>query len=295
MAQIGLMFEGQNGLTWQHWQRLLQAAEDFGYQCVFRSDHFTISPPYFESLEEWVSLTYAASHTRRIEFGSLVSPVTFRHPSLLVRMAAAVDDLSGGRLVLGMGAGWNEHEHHQFGIPFYDRSTRFEMFVDGLEITTRLLHQEEPVTYAGKHFSLDGAVLLPRPARAGGPPILIGGNGPKLTLPLVVKYADEWNGVFLSAADYKARNSTLTDMLHQAGRDPASVKRSILTQVLITDTPPTQPDPSRIIGTLSYIVDQINAYVESGAERIMLQWADLDDLDGIETLAKTVLPHFHTA
>ncbi len=119
MTQIGIMLEGQDGLNWERWGRILQAAEDFGYQCVFRSDHFTNSePPDKDSLELWVSLTYAAISTRRIEFGSCVSPVTFRHPAMTVRMAAAVDDLSDGRLVLGLGAGWQDREHHNFGVPF---------------------------------------------------------------------------------------------------------------------------------------------------------------------------------
>src|SRR5258707_4288584 len=121
MTQIGLMFEGQAGVTWARWQRLVQAAEDLGYQCVFRADHFSIRRPYEESLEAWVSLTYAASHTQRIEFGSLVSPITFRHPALLARMAASVDDLSNGRLVVGLGSGWYEHEPRCIGIFIYEK------------------------------------------------------------------------------------------------------------------------------------------------------------------------------
>ena len=304
MTQIGLMIEGQAGLTWTRWQRLLQAAEDFGYQCVFRSDHFTIARPYQESLEAWVSLTYAASHTQRIEFGTLVSPITFRHPSLLVRMAAAVDDLSSGRLVLGLGAGWNEHEHHQFGIPFYDKPTRHKMFAEGLEITTRLLHSDAPVTYTGKHFSLDNAVLLPRPLRPGGPPILIGGNGVKWTLPLAAKYADEWNGVFISPDAFKERHVRLNELLQQSGRDPKRLKRSLMTEVVfgIDDAAVKAKlggrdanDPARIIGTPSKIVDQIGAYIDVGVERVLLQWLALDDLDGIEKLAQTVLQHFHNS
>lgn len=302
MTQIGLMLEGQNGLTWAHWRRFLQAAEDLGYQCVFRSDHFTINPPDQASLEAWVSLTYAASHTRRIEFGTLVSPVTFRHPAMTVRMAAAVDDLSGGRLVLGLGAGWNEREHRQFGIPFYDVPTRHEMFAEGLEITTRLLHQDTPVTYRGKHFSLEEAVLLPRPQHAGGPPILIGGNGLKMTLPLVAKYADEWNGVFIEAGRFKERHVRLDELLQQAGRDPASVKRSLMTQVIFAEDEPAlkaklanrpKPGPESIIGTRSAVIDQIGTFVEAGVERFMLQWLDLDDLEGVEKLAHAILPHFH--
>ena len=153
MTAIGLMLEGQAGLTWQRWGRLLEAAEVLGFQCVFRSDHFTNSaPPDQESLEAWVSLTYAATQTEAIEFGTLVSPVTFRHPSMLVRMAAAIDDLSDGRLVLGMGAGWQEREHHNFGVHFPDRATRFEMLKDELEIVARLLISDTPVTYTGQAF-----------------------------------------------------------------------------------------------------------------------------------------------
>src|SRR5690606_23048701 len=165
MADIGLIGERPWGLTWERWRQRLQAAEVFGSPCVFPSGHCTLDPPDMESLETWIALTYAATQARRIEFGPLVSPVTFRQPILTARMAAQVDDLSGGRLVLGLGAGWHEREHRQFGIPFYDRRTRFEMFEDALEITTRLYKSEEPVTYQGRHFSLEEAVLLPRPQR----------------------------------------------------------------------------------------------------------------------------------
>ena len=304
MTQIGLMLEGQAGLTWSRWQRLLEAAETFGYQCVFRSDHFTIAPPYQESLEAWVSLTYAASHTQRIEMGTCVSPTTFRHPSMTVRMAAAVDDLSNGRLIYGMGAGWNEREHKQFGVPFYDVPTRFEMLVDALEITTRLLRQEQPVSYTGTRFSVEDAVLLERPKRAT--PILIGGNGPTKTLPLAAKYADEWNGVFISPADYKERNTRLNELLEKEERDPNHVKRSLMTQIvfayddaelqsLIAAKPDLATAQNMIVGTASQVIDKIGAYVDAGVERLMLQWLALDDIARIEKVAQTVLPHFHKA
>lgn len=306
MAQIGLMFEGQAGLTWARWQRLLKAAEDYGFQCVFRSDHFTIGPPDEESLETWVSLTYAASHTSRIEFGTCVSPVTFRHPALLTRMAAAVDDLSGGRLVLGLGVGWHEREHTQFGIPFYDKPTRFEMFEDALEVTTRLLKSDTPVSYSGKHFSLQDAILLPRPQRPNGPPVMIGGNGPTKTLPMVAKYADEWNAVFMPAAELKERQALLNQLLADNRRKPGDVKRSLMTRVIFGKTDAEvqaklgnesdgddPSNPRRIVGTASAVVDQIGKFVEAGVERFMLQWLDLDDIDSLEAIAKTVLPQFH--
>jgi F420-dependent oxidoreductase-like protein len=310
VTQIGIMIEGQNGLNWSRWGRILQSAEDFGYQCVFRSDHFTnAQPPEMDSLELWVSLVYAASHTRRIEFGSCVAPVTFRHPAMTVRMAAAVDDLSNGRLVLGLGAGWNTYEHHKFGVPFPERNVRFEMFTDALEITARLLLSDGPVSYAGKHYSLDDAILLPRPKRPGGPTILIGGNGPERTLPLVAKYADEWNAVFIPLDTYKARTARLDELLAQHGREPRDVKRSLMTQVVFAkDEAALQARAAAegvsvadavarglIVGTASQIVDQLGRFVEAGVERFMLQWIDLDDIDGLEAMARDVLPHFHKA
>jgi len=305
MTAIGLMFEGQEGLTWDRWKRLLHAADTLGYQCVFRSDHFTNpNPPDIESLEAWVSLTYAASATSKIEFGTLVSPVTFRHPAMLVRTAAAVDDLSGGRLVFGLGAGWQDREHHNFGVPFYDRKTRHEMLRDALEISTRLLNSDTPVSYTGKHFALDGAILLPRPQRKGGPKILIGGNGPKWTLPLVAEFADEWNSVYTDPATFRERNTLLDELLSQRNRAPSEVKRSLMTHVdfakddadwqRIKAERSLDDTPGRTFkGTASMIIDQIGAYVDAGAERIMLQWGQLDDLDRIEALAQAVLPHFH--
>lgn len=307
MAAIGLMIEGQWGLTWERWARLLQAAEDMGFQCVFRSDHFTIGPPDEDSLETFVALTYAASHTRRIEFGTLVAPTTFRHPALTVRMAAAIDDLSNGRMVLGLGAGWHEREHRQFGIPFYDVPTRYLMLEDALEITTRLLRSDTPVNYAGEKFLLEDAILLPRPKRPGGPPILIGGNGRKKTLPLVAKYADEWNGVFLTPQGYRERMALLDELLANEGREPGALKRSLMTQFIfgadeaaVAALAAKYPEPAdkgpewnRIVGTPSQVVDQIGAYVEAGVERFMFMWREQEDIAGIELLAKTVLPQFH--
>jgi F420-dependent oxidoreductase-like protein len=306
MAHIGLMLEGQAGLNWQRWDRILQAAEEFGFQCVFRSDHYTIAPPEDDSLETFISLTHAADHTHRIEFGTLVAPTTFRHPSLTARMAAQIDDLSKGRLVIGLGAGWNEREHNQFGIPFYDVPTRHEMLEDALNITRLLFNSNEPVSYAGKHFSLDKAIMLPRPHRPGGPPILIGGNGKKMTLPLVAKFADEWNGVFIDPAGYRERMDILNGYLEGEGRQPSAVKRSLMTQIVFGaddaavqrkkehffKDDPNAAQPNRIVGTSAAVIDQIGAYIDAGVERFMLQWLELDNLDDIELLAKEVLPYF---
>jgi alkanesulfonate monooxygenase SsuD/methylene tetrahydromethanopterin reductase-like flavin-dependent oxidoreductase (luciferase family) len=167
---IAIMIEAQNGLTWPRWKNLAAAVEDLGFAGLYRSDHFTnAQPPDMESLELWVSLTWLASHTKRIEFGPLVSPVSVRNPVLTARMASAVDDLSGGRLTLGLGAGWQEREHEMFGFDLLDMKSRFDRFEEGLEVVTRLLKSDSPVNYAGKYYQLRGATLLPHPARSGGP------------------------------------------------------------------------------------------------------------------------------
>ncbi|MBW4437112.1 MAG: TIGR03560 family F420-dependent LLM class oxidoreductase [Pleurocapsa minor GSE-CHR-MK-17-07R] len=300
---IGLMIEGQWGLTWARWDALLKAAEDYGLQSVFRSDHYTIGPPDDNSLECFISLTYAALHTKRIEFGQLVSPTTFRQPVLTARMAAQIDDLSGGRLCLGLGTGWHDREHHQYGIPFFDQNIRYEMFEDALEITTRLYRQEEPVTYQGKHFSLNGAVLLPRPARKNGPPIIIGGNGPNRTLPLAAKYADEWNAVHLTLGDFKARNERLNELLDAIGRPRTEVRRSLMIPVTIApneaelkkklgdqfQAADALVEWKRIIGLPEQVLEQVGRYAEAGMDRIMLMWQDQTDIEGIHLLAETLV------
>ncbi|MDP3186383.1 MAG: TIGR03560 family F420-dependent LLM class oxidoreductase [Anaerolineales bacterium] len=308
MLEIAIMIEGQNGLTWPRWQRLAAAVEELGFVGLYRSDHFTnATPPDKESLELWVSLTWLASHTKRIEFGSLVSPLSFRHPAFTARVAAAVDDLSdaggGGRLTLGLGAGWQEREHHLFGFDLLDMKSRFARFEEGLEVITRLLKSDAPVTSEGKYYQLRGATLLPRPARRGGPPILIGGNGEKRTLPLVAKYADEWNAIFLQPDDFKRLNARLDDLLKQNGRAPESVRRSMMTGLKFGRTKKElkeklaaknqKADDLRrkglIVGVGEEIVPQLTALEEAGLQRIMLQWLDLDDLAGLEALAKAVL------
>ncbi|HET9918532.1 MAG TPA: TIGR03560 family F420-dependent LLM class oxidoreductase, partial [Ktedonobacteraceae bacterium] len=214
MVAISVMIEGQDGLTWPRWQRLLAAAEDFGFAGLFRSDHFTNGqPPDKDSLETIVSLTYLADHSSRIHFGPLVAPLSIRNPAILARQALAIDDLSNGRMILGLGAGWQEREHSHFGYNLGDVRMRMARFEEGLEVVTRLLHSDEPVTYEGNFFSLREAILLPRPARAGGPPILIGGNGKKRTLPLAARFADIWNGLSLTPEGFSERSQLLDELL----------------------------------------------------------------------------------
>jgi F420-dependent oxidoreductase-like protein len=316
MVAISIQIEGQNGLTWPHWKQLVKEIEALGFAGLFRSDHFTNArPPDKDSLEMIVSLTYLADHTQRIHFGPLVAPISFRDPTLLARQAAALDDLSGGRMILGVGAGWQDREHHLFGHDLGDVPTRMARMKEGLEVITQLLNSDEPVTYEGKFFQLRGATLLPRPQRPGGPQILIGGNGPKRTLPLVARYADIWNANFLSPEAFHERSVTLDQLLQAAGRNPSEVKRTVMLSLSFgrdmaeidrklswrRDDPQHAGKPlekviedlsmdGTIVGTPGMIIEQINAYGKVGAGELVLQWFDLDDIDGLRAFAVDVLP-----
>lgn len=310
MMEIAIMVEGQNGLNWPRWQRLVQLVEEAGFAGLFRSDHYTNSnPPDMDSLELWVSLTWLASHTRRIRFGPLVTPVSFRHPTQTARMAAAVDDLSGSRLTLGLGAGWQEREHAHFGWDLLDVSQRFKRFEEGLQVIHLLLQSDTPVRYQGQYFNLQDASLLPRPQRPGGPPLLIGGNGEKLTLPLAARYADEWNGVNLTPQQFQSRSQKLDELLALAGRDPGSMRRSLMTGCEFGRTPgevllkaaqrtqgkaslPELRDRGVIIGTAEEVIQQLSELELAGVQMVMLQWLNLDDLSGLSAFSETVLPHF---
>jgi len=300
---IAIMIEGQSGLTWPRWQGLARIVEDLGFVGLYRSDHFTnANPPDLDSLELWTSLAWLASHTRRIAFGPLVTPVSFRHPAMTARMASAVDDLSGGRLVLGLGAGWQAREHTNYGFDLLDMRGRFARLREGLEVITRLLRDDGPVSFDGSHFRLREAALLPRPKRPGGPPILIGGNGVRRTLPLAARYAEEWNAVFVPATRFAELNGRLDGLLERRGRRPTEVRRSLMTGLVFgRDDAEVQGnlrgqseealrERGVIIGTAAAVTDALGQLADAGVQRVMLQWLELDNLDGLEALAGAVTP-----
>jgi len=303
MLEIAIMIEGQNGLTWPRWQKIAHLVEEVGFVGLFRSDHFTNqNPPDLESLELWTSLTWLASQTKRIEFGPLVTPFSFRHPAHTARMASAVDDLSNGRLTLGLGAGWNEREHHLFGFDLLEPGQRFDRFNEGLEVVTRLLRSAEPATFEGQYYQLHGATLLPRPQRTGGPRILIGGKG-KRTLSYVVRYAEEWNCVMLTPQEFANLSSKLDEMLNVAGRKLESVRRSMMAGCVFGKDDTTLSEKvilrgrslkqlqqnGMIAGSQGEVKEQLQKLEQAGLQRIMLQWLDLDDLESLEVLAKGIL------
>lgn len=302
--EIAIMVEGQNGLTWQRWMNIAAAVEDLGFFGLFRSDHFTnMSPPDKDSLELWVSLTWLASHTRRIQFGPLVTPLSFRHPVITARMASAVDDLSGGRLILGLGAGWQEREHQMYGFDLLGARARFDRLEEGLNLIKLLFERDERFNFNGVYYQANESVMLPRPQRIGGPTILIGGIGKKRSLPLAAHYADEWNAMFLDPKKFLELNLEMDNLLLAKGREPVSLKRSMMTGLRFGSTQEelaaklfiskqSAEELRRkgiIVGVGDEIKDQLLELEKAGLQRIMLQWLDLDDLDGLTALAKVVL------
>jgi len=301
---VAIFLEGQNGLNWGNWKRIVRSVEDLGFAGLYRSDHFTnMRPPNIDSLELWISLAWLADNTSRIEFGQLVSPISFRNPIFAARMAKDLDDLSGGRFILGLGAGWQEHEHEKFGFDLLKIGPRFDRFEEGVEVVHRLLKSEGPVSFSGEYYHLNEAELLPRPQRKGGPPILIGGRGRKRTLPLIARLADEWNMGFRPAETFAALNAYLDELLESEGRRPEEIRRTIANTIVfgrddrevkrkIEESDYSEDEIKKlgmIVGTGQKIADRIGEYEEAGAQRVMLQWLDLDDLDGLEALAKAIL------
>lgn len=318
MVRLSVLVEGAHGLTWAHWKEFVREIERLGFAGLYGSDHFTLAaaPPDRASLELVVSLAYAADHSERLRLGQLVSPLSFRDPVMLTRQMLALDDLSGGRMVYGVGAGWNVREHAMFGYDLGAIKARMDRFAEALEIITRLMRGDEPFSYAGKYYRLEEATLLPRPARRGGPPLLIGGSGPKRTLPLVARYADIWNTSMTPPDALQEKIALLDTLIAQAGRKPGDVARTLMTPIYcgrrtaelahrasgrraspaladLSDEALVEQQRGRgaIMGTPDEVVARIRTYEALGIAEIMVQWFPLDDFDGLRIIADAVLPH----
>ena len=311
--RIGLMVEGQNGLTWERWSHILALAERLKFPSVFRSDHYFIGPQQ-DSLEAYLSFVMAASQTTTIRFGALVTPVTFRPPADVGRMVAQLDQLSGGRFVMGLGAGWNEAEHRAYGIPFPPVKERFERLEEGIRLIRAML-QPGPTTFAGAHYQLEGADCLPKPP-TGRPPLLIGGTGEKKTLRLVARYADEWNAVNLGVDGYRAKLAVLERHCEAEGRDPATIRKSMMVFGIVGGTEadldassrrvmsmfgsPAGTTPAQfregmkargmVCGSTDEVVDQLGRLAELGLEEMQFQHFTFDSDSVPEYLASEIAP-----
>jgi len=311
MSQLGIMIEGQEDLDWQRFFRLADAVEALGFESLFRSDHLTALDGFAQraSLALWPSLAALAARTRRIRFGPLVCSITFHHPALLAKNAAAVDQLSGGRFELGLGAGWYAGEHRKFGVPYPPYAARLEMLDEGAHVI-QALWAGGPVSFSGQHFSLAEAETYPLPAQKPMP-LIMGGKGQK-TLQLVARYATEWNCSYAGLPAFTEKSRELDDDCRAIGRDPASLRRSMMLPFVIGREAATvqgRIDAQRATfpnlpadlaswtaagflgGSPAQVLDQLQAWSAAGCTRFSLQQNDLDDLDSLELLASQVLPH----
>jgi F420-dependent oxidoreductase-like protein len=317
VADVGLMIEGQEGLTWERWRRIAEAVDRSGYESLWRSDHLfslfgVTSRP---GLDTWPSLTYLAAATQRIRFGPLVCPITFRHPSMLAREAAAVDVLSGGRLELGLGAGWHDREHQAFGIPYPRTGERMRRLDEGIRVIGALW-AGGPAQFEGRYYRLDGGTAWPKPVQRPRIPLVIGGKGPKL-LEIVARHADEWNcGGAQKPSTVRERTEMLETACRRVGRDPATIRRSWMGGVLIGEhgaalerrarglqeyattraatpaaaLPKELREAGWLVGTGEEIVGQMRGLTAEGISRFNLQFFTLDDLDAVHEIAEHVIP-----
>ena len=299
---VAIQLEGQSGISWDRWRNLVPVIEDLGFAAIFRSDHFVnAQAPDLPSLEAWTSLTWLADHTSRIKFGPLVSPISFREPVMLARMAAAVAELSGGRLILGIGTGWSEREHEMFGYDLLTVGERIDRFVEGLDIVTGLLRGDGPLTYEGQYFQVSEAELLPRLDPAHQPKLLIPGRGTKRTLPLVAERADIWNTLFVDVERFRELSSVLDGMLDDIGRPRDEVQRTVMVGVDVGRTRQEVESklaarawadawrgPGLVSGTPEDIREQLALWAAAGADMVILQWLDYDDVAGLEILAEAL-------
>ena len=228
-----LMVEGQEGVTWDDWVRLAGLAERHGFDGLFRSDHYTaIIRPQADALDAWTTLAGLATLTERIRLGTLVSPATFRHPSVLARMAVTVDHISRGRVEVGMGSGWYEREHLEHGFPFLDSKQRFELFAEQVEIVVRSW-TEEGFDHSGPGYELRGQTALPQPFQQPHPPLVLGGSAKPRFAALAARYATEVNTLGAPLAELRERKARLDRACAEAGRDPATLGFSLMTACFV--------------------------------------------------------------
>ena len=299
---LRIFTEPQQGASYDDLLTVAKATEDLGFDAFFRSDHYLAMG--VEGLpgpsDAWISLGALARDTSRIRLGTLVSPATFRLPGPLAISVAQVDQMSGGRVELGLGAGWFTAEHSAYGIPFPDTAERFARFAEQVEIVDGLLTTAPGETYSfrGEHYELTDSPALPKPVQSPRPPLILGGAGKKRGAALAARYADEYNVAFRSAAETgeildrvraaaQQTGRTLVDSAAQvicAGRDDAEVARR-------ADRIGRDVDDLRangLTGTPAQIVERIGEYAAVGVTRLYLQVLDLADLDHLEMVAAEV-------
>ena len=306
------MVEGQEDVTWEDWVALAAACEEHGLEGLFRSDHYASVMGAYDrgALDAWATLTALAARTERIRLGSLVSPATFRHPSELAKIVATADHVSGGRVELGLGAGWNAPEHAMYGFDFPELSSRVERFAEQLEIVHRQW-TEDSFDFAGRHYRLEGCRALPKPLQSPHPPLIVGGAAKRGTVDPAVRWADEYNTTVASVEALRERRQALDEACGRAGRDPASLGFSLMTTCVVAGDEAELRERARrvvaitggsdpeaflaenretgVVGTVEDAREHLRALEDVGVQRIFLQHLDHRDLEMVELIGSELV------
>ena len=305
--ELRIFTEPQQGATYDQLLAVALRAEQLGFGAFFRSDHYLHmgGEPGPGSTDAWITLAGLARDTSTIRLGTLVTSATFRLPGPLAVSVATVDAMSGGRVELGLGAGWFDSEHRAFAIPFPGTGERFDRLEEQLELITALWDAPlgASVDHRGVHYQLIGGNGLPKPVQAPRPPIIIGGLGPKRTPALAARFATEFNVPFSGVEDSGAQFDRVRAACDAAGRDPGSVTLSVAQVVCVgaddaevdrrAASIGRQPDELRAngaAGTPDQAIARLRQFAELGATRAYLQVLDLDDLDHLDLIAREVMP-----
>lgn len=306
--ELRVFTEPQQGATYDDLLRAARAAEDLGFGAFFRSDHYLgMGTEGFPGpTDAWVTLAGLARETSTIRLGTLMTSATFRHPGPLAISVAQVDQMSGGRVELGIGAGWFEAEHTAYGIPFPSTRERFDRLEESLAVVTGLWETPagERFDFTGTHYRLVDSPALPKPVQAPRPPVLIGGKGRRRTPALAARYADEFNIPFEGLEESRKIFGRVREACTAQGRDPSSLTYSnalvlccgrddaeVARRAASIGRDPAELRRSGLVGTPEEVVDKAACFAEAGAERLYLQVLDLDDLDHLDLVADRVVPH----
>jgi F420-dependent oxidoreductase-like protein len=306
--QVCTFLGTQRHLTYQQQHEYAMAAEELGFDGWFRADHFGSTNHdgggFAGATDAWITLAAIAQATSRIRLGTLVTPVTYRQPGILAIMVAQVDQMSGGRVELGLGAGWHETEHHQWGITFPSQRDRFEMLSEQLAVLDQLLHAPAGVTttHRGRHYQLTDCPGQPKPIQARLP-IIIGGRGTTRTPTLAARYADEYNAPFMPTAEARKQFALVAEACDRAGRTrPLRYSTGVAIACGASEAAARDraapfhagtflPTRAPMVGTPDEIVERFLEFAEAGVERLYLRLPDALDHDHLELLATRVLPH----
>lgn len=297
---LRIFTEPQEGATYEQLLAVARRTEECGFDAFFRSDHYQAIMSGDGApgpTDAWLTLAALARETSTIRLGTMVTSATFRLPGPLAIGVAQVDQMSGGRVELGLGAGWYDREHASYGIPFPPVAERFARLEEQLQIITGLWRASGPYSFSGEHYTLTDSPALPKPVQDGGPPIIIGGFGRKKTPALAARYAAEYNVPFHPVAETqeafsRVRALASRELVYSAaqvvccGRDEAEIAR----RAEAIGNSPERLRAEGLAGTPAEVVDKIGQFAEIGAKRIYLQMLDPSDLDHLDLLASEVLP-----